>query len=178
MKKIIFILISILTFSCNKDETIYPTGKTALNLVTGINCRETENPDEIALKLGNPNVLVSNKFFVYPNPAKKFVYISAQENITNIWIVPAKPEKIYQDENFISILNTNLYSEQAIISDSNFSLNGQSSKNYSINTEAFAKGYYKVFVKIGGIIYWDNLYKYENQGDNEEQFTAISDFWK
>lgn len=178
MKNKLFLLISILALSCNKDETNNPTDKTALNLVTGINCRQTLDPDEIGLQLGNPNVLVNDKFKIYPNPANESVYISAQENVTDVWLVSAKPEKIHQDVNFNSILNIDLYSEQSIISNSNFSLNRQSSNSFKMNIGTLAKGYYKVFVKIEGKIYWDNLYKYENQGNNEEQFNKINDFWK
>ncbi len=46
-----------------------------------------------------------------------------------------------------------------------------------MNIGTLEKGYYRIFVKIGGVIYWDNLYKYENGGNNEEQFNAISNFW-
>lgn len=178
MKKKLFLLISILALSCNKDETNYPTDKTTLLLVTGINCRQTPDPNEIELQLGNPNVLVNNKFKIYPNPANESVYILAEENVTDVWIVSAKPEKIHQDVNFSNILNTDLYSEQSIISNSNFSISEQSSNSFKMNIGTLAKGYYKVFVKIGGKIYWDNLYKYENQGSNEEQFNKINDFWK
>jgi hypothetical protein len=176
MKKKLFILISILALSCNKDETKVQTDRTAINLVTGVNFRETSG--DSGLKLGNPNVLVNNKFKIYPNPANELVYISAQENVTDVWFVTANPEKIHQDANFSSILNTNLYSEQSIISHSNFTLSGQSSNSFSINIGALKKGYYRVFVKIGGEIYWDNLYKNENQGSSEEQTTSIINFWK
>ena len=176
MKKKLFILISILAISCNKDETDVQTDKNSINLVTGINCRQT--PDDTGLKLGNPNVLVNNKFVLYPNPANESVYILAQENVTDVWFVSANPEKIYQEVNFSDILNTNLYTEQSIISNSNFTLSGQSSKSFKMNLGTLAKGYYKVFVKVGGKIYWDNLYKYEDQVVNEEQFSKINDFWK
>lgn len=176
MKKKLFILISILAISCNKDETNTPTDKTAINLVTGINCRQT--PDDTGLKLGNPNALVNSKFLLYPNPANESVYILAQENVTDVWFVSANPEKIYQDVNFSNVLTTNLYTDQSIISNSNFSLSGQTSNSFKMNIGTLAKGYYKVFVRIGGKIYWDNLYKYENQDDNEAQFGKINDFWK
>jgi hypothetical protein len=176
MKKI-FILISILALSCNKDETDILTDKTALNLVTGINCRQTLDQNEIILQLGNPNVLVNNKFKIYPNPANESVYILAQENVTDVWLVSAKPEKIHQDVNFSSILNTDLYSEKSIISNSIVSLSGQTSNSFTMNIGTLAKGYYKVFVKINGKTYWDNLYKYENQGNNEEQFNKLNSFW-
>ena len=146
-------LISILSLSCNNDETHNPD-KTALNLVTGINCRQTS--DDITLRLGNPNVLVNNKFVIYPNPVNEVVYILAQENVTDIWLVPANPEKIYQNVNFNSILNTNLYTEQSIVTNSDFSLNGQSSNGISMNIGTLQKGYYRIFVKIGGIIFYDS----------------------
>ncbi|WP_291153554.1 hypothetical protein [Flavobacterium sp. UBA7680] len=177
MKKKLFILISILAISCNNDKTDTQTDKTSINLITGINLRETSDDSELQLQFGNPNILTNNKFLIYPNPVNESVNILAQENVTDVWLVSANPEKIYQDVNFNNILNTNLYSEQSIISHSIFSSNKQSSKNFSINISSLAKGYYKVFIKIGGIIYWDNLYKYENGGDNEEQFNTIKNFW-
>jgi hypothetical protein len=176
MKKPLFILISIWAISCNNDETNNQTDKNSINLVTGINCRQTS--DDSGLKLGNPNILVNNKFLLYPNPSNESVYILAQENVTDVWFVSANPEKIHQDINFTNIFNSNLYTEQSIISNSTFSLSGQTSNSFKMNIGTLAKGYYKVFVKIGGKIYWDNLYKYENQGNNEEQFNKINDFWK
>jgi hypothetical protein len=54
MKKILFILILIMALSCNNDETETQTDKTALSLVTGVNFRETGDPNEIPRQLGNP----------------------------------------------------------------------------------------------------------------------------
>lgn len=167
-----------LALSCTNNQTPTPTESTDLNLVTGINCRETGDPNEIPVILGNPNVLTNHSFFIYPNPSSAFVSISANENISTIWIVPANPEKIYQNVNFSTTLNTDLYSEQTINSNSKFSYSPQSATSAFINIEGLAKGYYKVFVKINGKIYWDNLYKYENQGDNQAQFDALTNFWK
>ncbi|RYJ36443.1 hypothetical protein NU08_4509 [Flavobacterium anhuiense] len=176
MKKILFILISLLAVSCSNDDKTPETDKTSINLVTGINVRNTA--DDTGLYLGNPNTLANQKFVLYPNPANETVYILAEQNVTNVWIVPATAEKIYQDFNFSSILNNNLYSEQSIISNSNLSLNGLSTNNPKLNISTLAKGYYKVFIKSGGVIYWDNLYKYESNGNNEEQFNTIKNFWK
>ena len=75
MKKRLFILISILAISCNKDETDIQTDKSSINLVTGVNLIQDTN--DTGLKLGNPNVLVNNKFFLYPNPANESVNILA-----------------------------------------------------------------------------------------------------
>lgn len=174
MKKKIVLLISILSLSCNNDKTS-STDKTAIKLATGINCRQ--NFDDPTQKLGNPNSLVNNKFVIYPNPAIESFYILAQENVTDVWLVPATPQKIYQDVNFGSILNTNLYTEPSIISLSNLSLNGQSSTGFSVNIRTLTKGYYKVFVKMGGVLYWDILYKYDSQENTETQFTTLHNFW-
>jgi hypothetical protein len=175
MKKSLFIVLSILTLSCNNEETSNQSNNKDLKLVTGINLRQ--NFDDPPVKLGNPNVLVNNKFSIYPNPAQNMVSILAQDNVTDVWLVPATPEKIYQSVNFSSILTNNLFSEQSINSNSIISVNSQSSNNLMINLETLEKGYYKVFVKIDGVIYWDNLYKYDSQTDSSVQFTAINAFW-
>lgn len=174
MKKLLF-LASILAISCSSDDTNNPDN-TALNLVTGINYRQS--PEDVPLQLGNPNVLVNNKFVIYPNPANEIVNVSAQENITDVWVVRGNAQKIYQDVNFSSILNTSLYTQQSIATQSDFSLNGQASDGIGMNIGTLEKGYYRVFVKIGGQIYWDNLYKYENGGNNEEGFAELSTFWE
>ncbi len=174
MKKEIFILLTFLFLSCSSnDDTNNLTEPTSLSLVTGINFRE--NFDDPPLELGNANIFVDNKFVIYPNPSNGPVYLSSSQNVTDVWIVPANPEKIYQDLDFNTILNTNLYSEQSIISNSNFSLTSQSSTNLSLNIGTLATGYYRVFVKIDGDIYWDNLYK--NNGSSPEQMAAIVNFW-
>ncbi|WP_291129219.1 hypothetical protein [Flavobacterium sp. UBA7682] len=174
MKKSLLIIISILSLSCSDDNT-NNLGNTDMNLVTGINLRQTA--EDIPFEFGNPNILVNNKFVAYPNPVNDVVNIAAQENITDIWLVRGTPKKIYQNINFSSILNNNLYPETSIITNSDFALNGQSSEIISLNISTLEKGYYKVFVKIGGQIYWDNLYKYEEGATNEEQFNALFNFW-
>jgi hypothetical protein len=175
MKKAMFILLSILALSCNHEETNNLTDKTALNLVTGVNFRQSF--DDVPFQLGNPNVLINNKFVIYPNPAIETFMIIGEENVTDVWIVPASPEKIYQDEDFSSVLNTNLYTEQSIVTHSDLSLHGQTSNILSVDITTLEKGYYRVFVKSGGAIYWDNLYKLGNEGNNEGQIDAFIDFW-
>lgn len=173
MKNKLILLISILALSCSSDTSV--TNATSINLVTGVAFRQFVEDEP--LQLGNPNTLVNNKFTIYPNPAIETFYIVAEENITDIWIVPANPKKIHQEVNFSSILNTNLYSEQSINSHSDFSLNGQSSNNIGVTIATLDKGYYRVFVKIGGTIYWDNLYKYDDQENTADQIPALIDFW-
>ncbi|WP_298220942.1 hypothetical protein [Flavobacterium sp.] len=174
MKKVLFILLIISALGCNKDESNPVTDPLTMNLVTGINFRQTT--DDLPLKLGNPNILVNNKFLIYPNPAGQALNFLAEGNVTNIWFVPANPEKIHQNVNFSNILNTNIYSEQSIISNSDLSSAQQSSNNIIVNIKTLEKGYYKVFVKIGGEIYWDNFYKHETDWD-EEKLSEITNFW-
>jgi len=175
MKNKLLILIAVLVLSCSKEDSNTLMDKTELQLVTGINCRQTA--DDTPQILGNPNVLVNNKFSLYPNPAKEIFLIKAPQNVTDVWVVPATPQKSYQDTDFSSILTPGLYSETSISSHSALSLNEQSSGLINMTISSLAKGYYKVFVKIDGVIYWDNLYKYENEGDTIEQFDALSNYW-
>lgn len=174
MKKSLLMLLSVLSLSCSSDDNSN-TGNTNMNLVTGINLRQTA--EDIGLEFGNPNVFVNNMFVAYPNPVNNVVYIAAQENITDIWLVRGNAKKIYQNTNFGTLLNSTLYPEATISSSSDLSLNGQSSEAISLNVSTLEKGYYKVFVKIGGQIYWDNLYKYDEGESNEDQFNAIFNFW-
>ncbi|HEU0137090.1 MAG TPA: hypothetical protein VFQ50_07345 [Flavobacterium sp.] len=169
---ILFILVAL---SCDQDENSNQPSPTALGLVTGINLRQ--NFDDQQYQLGNPNTLVNNKFIIYPNPATQMVVVSAQENVTDIWVVPASAEKIFQDENFSNILSSNLYSQESISTSSSFSITGQSADFFTLDIGNLEKGYYKVFVKINGEIFWDNLYKYDEQQGNEEQFNELNDFW-
>ncbi|MDP5201046.1 hypothetical protein [Flavobacterium sp. DG2-3] len=178
MKKTLLIFISILAISCTNDDKTPETDKTSINLVTGVNFRQTT--DDMGLKLGNPNTLVNKKFLIYPNPARNnnMLYISAQGDITEIWFVPATPEKVYQSVDFSTILKNNLYSEQSIISSSELSFNELSTSNPKLDIKTLDKGYYKIFVKIEGTIYWDNLYVYTDAEDNEEDFNKLQNFWK
>jgi len=177
MKKILLILLTIITLSCNHEDTTTttPTDKTSINLVTGITCRQA--PDDAPTQFGNPNTLVNNKFTIYPNPAVNLFYVISQENVSAAWIVPATPEKIYQEFNFGTILNTNLYTETTIISHSILSMGPQSSDTFSIDITTLEKGYYKLFVKIGTQIYWDNFHKYGDQPTHEEQGAALINYW-
>ncbi|MGK4568571.1 hypothetical protein [Flavobacterium sp. 3HN19-14] len=146
MKKQLLIIISIFALSCSGDDNL--PDATALNLITGINCRQ--NFDDAPLKIGNPNIFVNNKFVIFPNPATSNVYILSQENITNIWVVPSDPQKIYQDTDFNAILNSGLYTETSIIAKSDLSINAQPSDHINLDITGLEKGYYKVFIKIGG----------------------------
>lgn len=176
MKKALLIFSCLLALSCNDDDnTADTTGKNSMNLVTGINFRESF--ENIVLHLGNPNILVNNKFILYPNPAIETIFIKAEENITDIWIVPANAKKIYQEVDFTTALHTNLYSEQSIAENSKLSFNEQSSTEIGVNIGTLKSGYYRVFIKIGGKIYWDNLYKIDDSDNREAEVNALMNSW-
>ena len=63
MKKKLFIFISILAISCNKDEPNIQTDKTSINLITGVNFRNTYMVDA---NLSNCN-LTDTQFGEYPS---------------------------------------------------------------------------------------------------------------
>lgn len=174
-KKIILLFVLIIIISCNSDENNNITDKTDLNLVTGFYGRETgEDPP---IKYGNPNIFINDKFVIFPNPVTNFFSIKTDKSITNVWFVPANAEKIHADVNFNNVLNSNLYSEASIASQSKFTLSAESASFLSLDVRTLQKGYYKVFVKIDGQIYWDNLYKYGNEYGNESQFETLYNFW-
>lgn len=172
MKKILLLLTVVLALSCTSDDQ---PENTAMDLVTGITLRQ--NFDDAPLQLGNPNALTGNQFVIYPNPAISTVVISAQQTITDVWVVKGKAKKIYQNTNFNTVLNSNLYTEQSLAAHSSSTLNAQTTSTINLNLDNLQKGYYKVFVKIDGVIYWDNLYKYDSGQDGEQQFNALTDFW-
>ncbi|MGL2967116.1 hypothetical protein [Flavobacterium sp. XGLA_31] len=177
MKKtlLLSLLLSFLALSCGSDSG-GGTENTALNLVTGIYCRQTA--DDVALRLGNPNVFTQSQFVMYPNPATQFVMVVAQEPITDAWIVPATPQKIFQSTDFNTVLHSDLYTEQTLTANADISLHDSTSGNLLLEIADLPKGYYRIVVKIGGALYWDNLYKYSAQESNEDQFNAISSFWQ
>lgn len=173
MKKLVVFMAALALGCSSSDEGGAET--TSMDIVTGITFRQ--NFDDAPLQLGNPNVLVDGKFVVYPNPANDVVILQAESAVSDVWIVPARARKIYQDVNFGSVLTNGLYPEATISSNSDFSLNGQSASTLSLNISALPPGYYRVFAKIGGQLYWDNLYKNDADGGSENEIAAIMAYW-
>jgi hypothetical protein len=185
MKKILFLLISLSTLACNNDDSNPnnndddnnndQTEMLSINLVTGINLRETIDQDP--LRLGNPNVFVNNQFSVYPNPASHIIIINSPHTITDIYFISSIPEKIYQNVEFNEVLNSDLYSESTISSQAILELNDQTSSSIDIDVTNLDPGYYKIFIKTNGMFFWDNFYKLDNLIDYNIQIDTISDFW-
>lgn len=108
---IIFALLILISCS-NDDENNNATSETNIELVTGINIRNSEF--SLAIQLGNPNILTNNQFIAYPNPPDGALSLLASENISDVWITNAIAEKIYQQTDFNSILNPEFYAESEI----------------------------------------------------------------
>ncbi|WP_353778896.1 hypothetical protein [Winogradskyella sp. 3972H.M.0a.05] len=157
MKNLALILTLLLLVSCNNDdENNNITSETQIDLVTGINVRQDEFSTPI--QLGNPNVFTNNQFITFPNPATEALSLLSPQGITDVWIVPANADKIYQETNFSSILNSDLYAETLIQQNTELGFSDLNSTNLILNLEDLSSGYYKVFVKINGSIFWENIY--------------------
>lgn len=174
IKRPVLVMAILMAMSCNKKDDTGKTDlpdETALSLVTGINARET--PDQLPLTLGNPNVLTLSTLSVYPTVPRSIINIASNNTITSVWIIPATAEKIYQEVDFGNVLNSSLYAESELETTSIISLNNQSSNVLSVDLESTPTGYYRVFAKISGVIYWDNIYVL----DDSEEIEDLIDFW-
>jgi|TARA_R100000479_G_scaffold28896_1_gene11250 hypothetical protein len=164
MKNITILLAFIILVSCSNDDNKTNTennfSETDINLVTGINIRNSENGN--GTPLGNPNIYKNDTFTAFPNPPIGVLTLQTnnlKNTISNIWVTPANAKKIYQETDFNEILSSSLYTENQIDSNATLKLLNQSSSSLSINLESLQPGYYKVFVELDGKLYWDNFYK-------------------
>jgi len=172
MKKLITILTLILIASCGNDEDNSDLmSETDIELVTGINLRDSNG--YALMQLGNPNIL-NDQIIISPNPPTGIVSIKTSDKLTDIWIVPAKAEKIYKSTNFNIILNSELYSESEIESYSDLEFKNLDANNMTLDLRSLKSGYYKVFVKINGNIFWDNLFISKDNFD----IANLIDYWK
>jgi len=167
MKLFYGILIGLLILSScsNDDDTNISINETDIDLVTGINIRNSEFSEVI--QLGNPNVFSNNQFIAYPNPPAGVLSLSSSQNISDVWIRPANANRIHQETDFNSILNSDLYVETQIQSNSELEFSNLSFLNLDLNLESLNSGYYKVFTKINGEIYWENIFVAENNFEIE-----------
>lgn len=172
MKKMTIIFALLLLISCCDEDGINnSTSKTDIELVTGIYIMNSEF--SAPTRLGNPNVFTNNQFIAYPNPAAGALRLSASENITDVWIITANAEKIYQQTDFNSILHSDLYAESIIELNSVMEFTNLNSTNLVLNLENLTSGYYKVFIKINGNIYWENIYV----PDNNFEINDLINYW-
>ncbi len=172
MRNVLFILLAISILACDKDDDGKPTiSETKLDLITGINLLPESGPSPI--RLGNPNIFIDkNIVSVYPNPVVDVLTIHSYYEITDVWIIPASPEKIFQDTNFEMILNSNIYSEMELTEKASLEINNTNSTAAPINFENLDPGYYRVFIKTNNTIMWDNILFID-----DGQLGDVMDFW-
>ncbi|QOD61426.1 hypothetical protein H9I45_02955 [Polaribacter haliotis] len=172
MKKIISLFTIILIFNCNSDES-NSIVETELSLLTGINLIDNSgNPNG---KFGNPNILINNKITVYPIPAKNVLFINSNENLSKIWIIPAIAEKIFQQTDFNTILNTHTYDENQIKSNAELESLDINKNSFSLKLNTLKSGYYRIFMKIDNSLYWENIYI--PNGDEGFGLENLKNFW-
>jgi hypothetical protein len=172
MKKIIILLITILIFNCNSEDS-NSIVETELSLLTGINLIDNNgNPNG---KFGNPNILINNQITVYPIPVKNVIFINSNENISTVWIIPAIAEKIYQQTDFNTKLNTDTYNENQIKSTAEIESLDINKNSFSLNLSTLKSGYYRIFMKIDNSLYWENIYI--PNGDEGFGLESLKNFW-
>ena len=161
MKKLMMVFFFISLFmSCSNDDKIENslTSQTNINLVTGIDLRQDEFSETI--RLGNPNTFI-DQTLVYPNPPVDFLSIQTFNgaDISSVWIVNGQKEKIYQDLNFDSVLNSDLYTIQELENQATLQFLDNASSNLLVNLENLSDGYYRIFIEVNENIEWHNIYK-------------------
>ena len=177
MKNIVLLLAISFILSCTDDDAtgINETDPLELTLVTGIDLRET--PDQVPMRLGNPNIFNPNQMNVYPNPSLDVLTISAGQPITDLYFIASQAEKIHQDVIFEDLLNSNTYDESTISSSAVLKVTNENSNAIAVNISGLAPGYYKVFIKLGGDLYWDTIYKLDTTSGTNKEFDALINFW-
>ena len=175
IKKCIFgIIIAVSCLSCgNDDDSTSNANETSIDLVTGLLLRQ--GPFDTPTSLGNPNSL-DGFTIAYPVPTTSALSILdvnlTQAPITDVWVVRANAQKLYQNTNFTTLLNSDLYTEEQLNELSELTVTGNEQSNIILNLEDFSEGYYRVFIKRDNQIFWHNIYK--GSADLEQLF----EFWQ
>ena len=176
MKNITFLFSFLLFYSCSGNEdNLSLKSATDILLVTGINLKDNQGHNNVSL--GNPNVFGPWILKIYPNPVRDRLYISCRDSkctLSDVWVISAIADKIYQVTDFNLLLNSNTYEESQIESNAELKFKNIDKPNMYFNAESLKEGYYKVFVKINGIVYWENILV--NRGG--WTFEEMADYWR
>ena len=165
--KILLVLIVALVSCESDDDTSLVLEEVDLELVTGLQIRNSQA--SFLMQLGNPNVL-SEESIMYPNPAIDAFRIDVfgDSEITDVW----NAQKVYQDVDFDSLLSSDVYLESEIENKSDYYFSFNGSGNAIINLENYDNGYYKIFVKINNQIEWNNIYV-----GNDMDVNDLMNYW-
>ncbi len=163
-----FIAVAIIGLcSCTKDEADLRTSSFETPVVKGFIMRDPNG--WIIGNIGNPNVKIgdppngTNSSFsveVYPNPAVNLCHVHIispnEDEIKQVWLTRATAsDQLY---NSAGILNMNALKIggyplfQALVSDDDVGL----------DLSKLEDGFYRVYVKMGGLLFYDNLVIYKN----------------
>ncbi|WP_439152408.1 hypothetical protein [Winogradskyella sp.] len=177
----VVILLLFTLLACSSDDNNNNgNNEIDIDLVTGIFARQ--DSFSAGFRLGNPNVrmplsISSTSIVAFPNPVNNFLSIEisqTNEVITDVWLVSANANQIFQDTDFDEVYNENTYTINQISQVSIQSFNDLSNTNLMLNLESFETGYYRVFIKTDQSLFWDNIYV-DNDGVN---ITEFFDSWE
>ncbi|PKV52722.1 hypothetical protein ATE84_4842 [Aquimarina sp. MAR_2010_214] len=160
--------------SCNKDDDQIIDDKVDILLMTGMYLRADINDEP--LLYGNPNIN-NDGVMISPNPMREVFNITSftADKISKVWIVEANPQKKHQDVNFSEALKNVTYDESELTRLARLTSGGLDSKNVTINIEDLQPGYFRVFIKTGKSLRWDNIYI---SNGNDISIEDIVSFWK
>lgn len=164
MNKQVVILCIIITFlfSCNKNDNEFRLSEFQTPVVTGFLLRDVTG--SVIKEIGTPNVKLSDisndqqmaktSFVVYPNPSNHVIAITIESSSfmeAKIWVVRAN--YVEATSNYGDYLNSNTL----IAGGSPVFYMESSSNTVLIDARHFEEGFYRIYVKRGDLLLWDNL---------------------
>jgi hypothetical protein len=156
--KYIWVILLFFIIGCTKEEGSFRTSEFETPKISGYYCRT----DRAILKdiVGVPNVILEKKslpysLIVFPNPAENSCMINLRpfsDGINKkIWITPAEFEKPIP-ENAITLGMNNIRVGGMPVYQNEFT-----TEAIRINISSFEEGYYRVYLKVEGELFYDNL---------------------
>jgi len=153
--------------SCTKDEVDLRTSSFETPVVKGFIMRDPNG--WIIGNIGNPNVKIgdppngsSSSFsvVVYPNPAVNWCHVHIispnEDEIKQVWLTRATAsEQLY---NSVGILNMNAIK----IGGYPLFQSEVSGHDVGLDISKLEDGFYRVYVKMDGLLFYDNLVIYKN----------------
>ncbi|MEM7380658.1 MAG: hypothetical protein AAF361_05600 [Bacteroidota bacterium] len=170
MKKIFTLFLVTCLFACQSDDEGGSPNQNDIDLVTGIDLRQTLT--SVSIRLGNPNSF-NTGIALTPNPNLGTLIVTSTLPVTDIWLVAAEANKIFQDVDFREFYTSNPYQEADVVAVADLSLNDLDAFEINVNTESLSEGYYRIFIKADGQLYWDNVYT----GGTNMNVNDLMDFW-
>ena len=167
---LVFISTICLLYSCTKETADLRSSDFEIPIVEGYYVRDPMA--NIIGMAGNPNVrLVYNpnpalstraySLIVYPNPCKEICAIAVVTQTGNepkkIWITKAAVSEQFAKSS-IDLNMVNMY-----VGGSPVKQFETDSDNIHIDTSTFDEGYYRVYIKVGDVLLYDNLVVYKQK---------------